>query len=302
MSFISIIKGSIHLAGLLHVPKSVSGKAPGLVVVHPGGGVKEQTANTYAQRLSQEGYVSIAFDASHQGSSEGLPHYLENPNARVSDVSAVVDYLQGLDYVNADLIVVLGICAGGGYAVAAATMDHRIKAVATISAVNIGDSNRRGWLDDFEPADAISVLDQTAQQIQAQSQGANATFLPYIPTPDASTPPDLVDAWDYYRTPRGFYPTSENKMVAQSMPLIIRFDAWQFADLYLTQPALFIAGESADSKWHTDIIHDIVKDKNANATKMIVSGGRHMDFYDQEEYVTPTVKNVTEFFNSYFSL
>jgi dienelactone hydrolase len=68
--------------------------------------------------------VSIAFDASHKGSSEGLPHYLENPNSGVSDVSAVVDYLQGLDYVNVDLIVVLGICVGGGYAVAAATTNH----------------------------------------------------------------------------------------------------------------------------------------------------------------------------------
>jgi fermentation-respiration switch protein FrsA (DUF1100 family) len=86
------------------------------------------------------------------------------------------------------------------------------------------------------------------------------------------------------------------------MSLIIRFDAWQFADLYLAQPALFIAGEAADSKWHTDSIYDIVKDKNTNASKIIVPGGRHMDFYDQEEYVTPAVKNVTEFFNSHVSL
>lgn len=92
-------------------------------------------------------------------------------------MSAVVDYLQCLDYVNADSIVVLGICAGGGYAVAAATTDHRIKAVATISAVNIGDSFRRGWLRDAEPEDHNIVLEQTAQQLQAQSQGGNQNFL-----------------------------------------------------------------------------------------------------------------------------
>lgn len=298
MSLISIVKGSITLAGLLHRPNT-TGKAPGLVVVHPGGGVKEQTANTYALRLSQQGYVSVAFDASHQGASGGVPHYLEDPNARVSDVSAVVDYLQGLDYVDANAIAVLGICAGGGYGVAAATTDHRIKAVVSVSGVNIGDNWLRGWLGDLDPADYTPTLDQIAQQIQAESQGGNVTFLPYLPTPDETTAPDLVDAWDYYRTPRGFYPTSENKMVAQSVPLITRFDAWQFADLYLKKPALFIAGESADSKWNTDIIYDIVKDTNPDAKKIIVPGGRHMDFYDREEYVAPTITNVTEFLNSY---
>lgn len=302
MSLIRILKGSLHLAALLHKPDDGPVKAPGLVVIHPGGGVKEQTANTYAQRLSQQGYVSIAFDASYQGSSEGIPHFLEDPDARVSDVSAVVDYLQGLEYVDADSIAVLGICAGGGYAVAAATTDYRIKAVATISAVNIGDSSRRGWLRDTAPEDYDTVLEQIAQQVQAQSQGGNQSFLQYVPTPDANTPPDLVDAWDYYRTPRGYFPTSENKMIVQSTPLIARFDAWSFSDLYLTQPSIFIAGESADSKWHTDAIYDIVQTTNTNATKIIVPGGRHMDFYDREEYVSVAVKEVSGFFNYHLGL
>ncbi|KAH8626871.1 hypothetical protein IG631_18889 [Alternaria alternata] len=53
MSTISIPKGCIKLAGLLFKPVSISGKAPGVVVIHPGGGVKEQSASIYAKKLSE---------------------------------------------------------------------------------------------------------------------------------------------------------------------------------------------------------------------------------------------------------
>jgi dienelactone hydrolase len=131
MSEVSIKKGPITLAGLLFKPPTHGGKTPGLVIVHPGGGVKEQTAKTHASRLATAGFTTIAYDASYQGASGGEPHFLEDPNERVSDVYAVVDYLQNLDTVDPEKIGVLGICAGGGYSVAAAKGDHRLKAVAT---------------------------------------------------------------------------------------------------------------------------------------------------------------------------
>lgn len=302
MSLISILKGSLHLAGILHTPPSAPAKAPGLIVVHPGGGVKEQVANVYAERLSAQGYVSVAFDALYQGSSEGLPHSLEDPDSRVSDVSAVVDYLQGLDYVDPDAIVVVGICAGGAYGIAAATTDHRIKAVAAVSLVNIGDSTRQGWLNTMNQSDVFDVLDDAAQRLQGTATGGNATFVPFLLEPTEDTPPDLVDAWDYYRTPRGYYNTSENVMAGASTPLLLRFDAWEFAGQYLTQPTLLIAGEDADSRWQTDKIHDKIKDSNANAVKILVPGGRHMDFYDREPYLGPALENITSFFNTHLNL
>ncbi|KAM0328775.1 hypothetical protein ACHAQA_005189 [Verticillium albo-atrum] len=302
MSLINILKGSLHLAGILHTPASTSARSPGLIVVHPGGGVKEQVANVYAERFSQQGFVSVAFDALYQGTSDGLPRFLEDPDSRVSDVSAVVDYLQGLDNVDPDAIVVVGICAGGGYGIAAATVDHRIKAVAAVSLVNIGDSTRQGWLNTLNQEDVFSVLDDAKQRLQGTATGGNATLVPFLPEPAADTPPDLVDAWDYYRTPRGYYNTSQNVMAGSSTPLLVRFDSWQFADQYLVQPTLLIAGEDADSRWQTDKIHDKIKDTNPNATKILVPGGRHMDFYDREQYVGPTLANITSFFKTHLSL
>ena len=90
MSHITIPKGDINLAGLLFSPpKTTTTKSPAIIVVHPGGGVKEQTASLYAQKLSLQGFVTISYDASFQGASGGVPHFLENPNERVSDVRYV---------------------------------------------------------------------------------------------------------------------------------------------------------------------------------------------------------------------
>lgn len=138
MTSVTIPKGPLQLSGLLFKPSNASSKTPALVIVHPDGGVKEQTASLYAQKLANNGFTTICYDASHQGASGDEPHFLEDPNARVTDVWSVVNYLEHLDSVDADKIGVLGICAGGGYAVAAAKTDQRLKSVATLSMVNIG--------------------------------------------------------------------------------------------------------------------------------------------------------------------
>jgi fermentation-respiration switch protein FrsA (DUF1100 family) len=80
MSAISIPKGSIKFAGFLFKPESPStGKLPAIVTIHPGGGVKEQTASVYAKKLSQHGYVAICYDAAHQGASEGYTPLSRGP-------------------------------------------------------------------------------------------------------------------------------------------------------------------------------------------------------------------------------
>ncbi|KAH6986756.1 Alpha/Beta hydrolase protein [Ilyonectria destructans] len=234
-------------------------------------GVQGQVANLYAERLAKQGYMSVAFDALYQGSSEGLPSFLEDPDSKVSDVSAVVDYIQGLDYIDPDAIIVVGIYAGGGYGIAAATTDHRIKAVAAVSLVNIGDSTRQGWLNTLNQ-EGFSMLDGAKQQLQGTAISGNATAVPILLEPVPDTPPDLVDAWDYYHTPRGYFHTSQNVIANASTPLL------------------------------TDKIHDKIKNTNGNATNILILGGRHMDFYGREQYLGSTLANITTFFNTHLNL
>lgn len=295
MSVISIQKGPLQLAGLLHKPTTSAAKSPALVIVHPGGGVKEQTAGLYAKKLSEHGFVTVCYDASHQGESGGEPHFLEDPAQRVSDVYSVVDYLEKLDFVDSDKIAIVGICAGGGYATAASKTDHRLKALATISVVNIGDSARLGWDANEDPKQKLAAFDMAAKQVSAENNGAEPAAAPYVPPQlDDTTPPDMKEAHDYYLTPRAQHPRACNKMLIRSFPLVLNFDAFHLADLYLTQPTLLIAGEKAGSLWHTEKLDKII---GGATKKLIVPNGTHMDFYDRAEYVDLAVKNVVEFMN-----
>ena len=110
-----------------------SKKYAAVVVSHPGGGVKEQTAGLYASKLAENGLIAIAFDRSYQGESTGEPRQLENPYVSTEDVSAVIDYLTTLPYVDQEKIGAMGICAGAGYSANAAinnasSADWRISA------------------------------------------------------------------------------------------------------------------------------------------------------------------------------
>jgi uncharacterized protein len=143
---VSFKNNSIDMAGNLYLPKnfSKSGKYPAIVSVHPGGGVKEQTAGLYAHKLAEQGFIALAFDASHQGASGGMPRFLDDPMRRVGDIYSAVDYLTSLSYVDAGRIGALGICAGSGTTIKAAAMERRFKAVATVSAVDVGAATRKG--------------------------------------------------------------------------------------------------------------------------------------------------------------
>jgi len=292
---IHIKKGSIQLAGLLFksTKAGYSSKCAALIIVHPGGGVKEQTAQLYASKLAEQGFATICYDASHQGESGGQPRFLEDPSARVSDIWAVADHFETLDYVDPERIGVVGICAGGGYAVAAAKADYRLKAVATVSMVNIGDSFRLGWEGNEPAGEHTETLKQAAQQTTAENKGAEGATAPYVPTPpDHTTPYDLKEAHDYYFTPRAHHPRAANKMLIRSFPLILTFDAFHLADVFLKQPVLLIAGENAGSLWHTEKLDKAI---GGATKKIIVPKGTHVDFYDKEEFVNPAVADIAEF-------
>jgi uncharacterized protein len=145
MKGVQFKNNGITMAGNLYFPKGLtdSGKYPAIVSIHPGGGVKEQTAGLYAQRLAEQGFVTLAFDASHQGASGGMPRFLDDPMKRVGDIYSAVDYLTSLPYVDAGRIGALGICAGSGAAIKAASTERRIKAAGTVSAVDVGAATAR---------------------------------------------------------------------------------------------------------------------------------------------------------------
>ncbi|MFC9471916.1 alpha/beta hydrolase [Nocardia sp. NPDC056952] len=189
MQNIEFSNARITMAGDLFLPENFSADQyyPAIVCVHPGGGVKEQTAGLYAEKLAAQGFVTLAFDASHQGESGGIPRRLEDPFARVEDIRAAVDYLSILDFVDADRIGAFGVCAGGGYAIDATKTDRRIKAVGTVSPVDIGATFRKGW-DGSLPLEARSPR-STPSRVSARSKWREVTSPRSRTCPRPWTPP-----------------------------------------------------------------------------------------------------------------
>lgn len=164
----------IVLVGNLFLPAGFDPQKryPAILSIHPAGSVKEQSAGLYAFRLAENGFVTLAFDAAYTGECGGTPHYSEAPYERVEDIRYAVDYLVTLPFVDEHRIGALGLCAGGGYVIATAPTERRIRAVAGVSAADIGAANREGWLRGRTVEEQIALLEAVSEQRTLEARGA----------------------------------------------------------------------------------------------------------------------------------
>ena len=297
ISFANSNNKTIAMSAVINLPEGFdeSRTYPAIVVSHPGGGVKEQTAGTYAKKLAEQGFVTIAYDASYQGESGGEPRQLENPYIRTEDVSAVIDHLTTLPYVGKDRIGAMGICAGAGYTASAAIQDRRIKAVGTVSAVNIGSMFRNGWENNVKSIDALPLIEAGSNARTSDAGGAAIGTMPLAPLKEKDAPnEELRQAWEYYHTPRAECATAPGFAALRSLNQIITYDAYHMAEVYLTQPLQIVAGSVAGSKWMSDDLFD--RAASADKSFHIVEGANHMDLYDGQKFVDEAVSVLAPFF------
>jgi fermentation-respiration switch protein FrsA (DUF1100 family) len=288
----------ITLAGHLYLPDSAAhGLRPAIVVGHPGSGVKEQAAGLYARRLAERGFVSLAFDAAYQGESGGETRGLEDPAHRVEDLKAAVSYLTTRPESDPDRIGALGICASGGYVLPATASDHRIRAAATISAVDIARQFRLGADGTQDPAVFQSMLDTAADARTVAAKGKKPPVLTLFPDTieqaRALGGEHGAEGFDYYRTPRGQHPRSAGFLDWTSVDKMATFDAFASIPLIGQRPLLMIAGSRAVTSWMTvEAFHKAGGPKEAHW----IEGASHVDLYDREQYVGPAVDKLASFF------
>lgn len=268
-----------------------------IVCVHPGSSCKGQTAGLYADKLSEAGFITIAFDASYQGASGGEPRYLEDPASRVEDVRCAVDYLVTLPYVDEAKIGVLGVCAGGGYAVNAAMTEHRIKAVGTVVAANIGRL--------YRSYGALAILKELGTQRTAEARGAAHRLDPWIPNSVEErekaglTDIDIKEAVEYYRTPRGQNECAPNKLRFTSMGFILAFDAFHLVEELLTQPIQIITGNVAGGFGSMKEGRELYERVKSEKDLLVIDGATHYDLYDRPEPVGKALAKLTSFYKKH---
>lgn len=278
-------------------------KYPAVTVAHPNGGVKEQVAGLFAQKLAENGYIAIAADASYQGASEGMPRGTDYPAYRTEDIHAMADFLETFPGVDTNRIGALGICGGGGYTIEAAKSDKRLKAIATISMFNTGRVRRNGFKD--AQRDTIQQRLKAAsmartKQVQTgkvEYEGTAITEKMNLTKEDlAKIPAGLYrDGTEYYGMTH-YHPNSNPAYPKSSLMELMTWDAEDHVEL-IDQPLLMIASEDADTYYMTKAVFD--KATGTNDKELFkLHGATHIETYWKEPYVTQEGEKLITFFNN----
>ena len=271
-------------------------KYPAIVVAHPNGGVKEQVAGLYAQRLAEQGYITITADAAYQGGSGGQPRSVDKPAYRVEDVHGMADFITGYPGVDVARLGLLGICGGGGYSLSAAKTDKRFKSIATLSMFNSGRVRRNGFADS-----QLDTIQRRLKQVSdARAQEMAGGEILYAGDANLTDEQIAKLPFEMYRQGYEYYwkthahPNSTFKYTMSSLLDLMRWDATDQIGL-IDQPLLMIAGSKADSLYMTeDAFPKAIGTKNKELFK--IDGATHIETYWVPKYVDAAMGKLKLFF------
>ncbi len=292
----------MNVSGNLFVPKSLDAntRSPAIVVGHPMGAVKEQSANLYATKLAEKGFVTLSLDLSFWGESEGLPRNAVSPDIYAEDFSAAVDFLGTRPFIDKERIGALGICGSGSFVISAAKIDPRMKAIATVSMYDMGAANRNGLKHGQTLEQRKETIAQAAQQRYVEFTGGETLYTSgTVHQLDENTHPIQREFYDFYRTPRGEYTPASSSRELTTHPTLtsnIKFmNFYPFNDIETIspRPMLFIAGADAHSR---EFSEEAYKLAGQPKELVIIPGAGHVDLYDRVDLIP--FEKLASFFQS----
>ena len=294
---------NMKVVGNLFTPKDMNknAKHAAIIVGHPMGAVKEQTANLYAIKMAEQGFVTLSLDLSFWGESEGQPRNAVLPDMYAEDFSAAVDFLGTQPFVNRERIGVLGICGSGSFAISAAKIDPRMKAIATVSMYDMGAASRHALRKSLTVEQRKQILAEAAEQRSIEFTGGATKYTSgTVHELNENTHPIQREFYDFYRTPRGEYTPDGSSPELTTHPTLtsnVKFmNFYPFNDIETIspRPLLFIAGEKAHS---IEFSEDAYKLAAQPKELYIVPAAGHVDLYDRVNMI-PWEK-LTSFFAKY---
>jgi fermentation-respiration switch protein FrsA (DUF1100 family) len=293
------------VVGNLFIPKTLNQNAlnPAIIVGHPMGAVKEQSSNLYAQKLAEQGFVTLSLDLSFWGESEGQPRNVVSPDIYAEDFSAAVDFLGTQSFVDRDRIGVLGICGSGSFVISAAKIDPRLKAIATVSMYDMGAANRNGLRHSTTLEQRKQAIAQAAEQRYAEFTGGETKYTSgTVHELNENSTAIEREFYDFYRTSRGEYTPESSSPQLTTHPTLtsnIKFlNFYPFNDIETIspRPMLFITGNNAHSR---EFSEDAYQRAAEPKELYIVPDAGHVDLYDRVNLI-PWDK-LASFFNQHLS-
>ena len=286
----------MKVVGNLFVPNNLDRRTsnPALVVGHPMGAVKEQSANLYATKMAEQGYVTLSFDLSFWGESAGKPGNAVLPDVYAEDFSAAVDYLRAQAFVDKERVGAIGICGSGSFVLSAAKIDPRIKAIATVSMYDMGAANRDGLNKSVTLEQRKAFIAQAAAQRDVEFAGGAIQYTGGTPE-ELTAESTAVDRefYDFYRTARGYHPNTTTHPALATNTKFMNFHPFNDLDLLSPRPLLFITGDQAHSREFSEEAYRL-----ATGPKELfwVPGAGHVDLYDRVGLIP--FDKLTDFFRT----
>lgn len=289
------------VAGNLFTPKNMNMKAknPAIIVGHPMGAVKEQSANLYATKMAEQGYVTLSIDLSFWGESSGKPRNSVSPDIYSEDFSAAVDYLGTRAFIDRGRIGVIGICGSGSFAISAAKIDPRLKAVVTVSMYDMGAANRNALNKSLTLEQRKAIIEEAAQQRYVEFEGGAKKYTSGTDHEiNENSHPIAVEFYEFYRMPRGEFTPEGASPLTTTHPTLtsnVKFmNFYPFNDIETIspRPMMFITGSEAHSK---EFSEDAYKRAAEPKELVIVEGAGHVDLYDRVPLIP--FDKITAFFN-----
>ena len=294
---------NMNVVGNLFVPKDLkqNTKNPAIIVGHPMGAVKEQSANLYATKMAERGFVTLSLDLSFWGESEGQPRNAVLPDIYAEDFSAAVDFLGTRPFVDRNRIGVIGVCGSGSFVISAAKIDPRMKAIATVSMYNMGAANRNGLKHSLTLDQRKQIIKEAAEQRYVEFTGGETKYTSgTVHELNENTDPIQREFYDFYRTPRGEYTPNGSSPKLTTHPTLtsnVKFmNFYPFNDIETIspRPMLFITGEKAHSREFSEDAYRLAAEPKE---LYIVPGAGHVDLYDRLNYIP--FDKLTSFFTEH---
>ena len=276
----------ITLSGDLYRPKTFdeTKSFPALIIGAPYGGVKQQGPGVYANEMARRGYVVLTFDPSYNGESEGTPRRLSSPEVFVEDFHAGVDFIGTRPGIDRTKIGVIGICGSGAFALSAAQVDPRIKAVATVSMYDIARMHAEGFAGSLDEETRKATLNTLAEQRWAEFETGRPVHAPRGAALeiDDTTNPISREFGEFYSRPRGYHPNSTTQFTLTSSMPFMNFPLLDKLTWISPRPILMVVGETAHSRYFSEDILGAAADPK---DLVVVPGANHVDLYDKVDLI-----------------